>query len=563
MCVRRVQAECFLRDDRAVNDPVSATATFLFTDIEGSTALVKQLRERYHEALADHHRILREAFAAYGGTEIDNQGDAFFVAFRRAREAVLAAADAQRALAKHDWPDGVSLRVRMGIHTGEAELAGERYVGLSVHRAARISALGQGGQVLVSQTTEHVLADEEERLPGLALRDLGVHRLKDLERPIRVYQLDIDGLPSTFAPLKASAPPPRRPWLRAAVAAAAVLVLGGATTAFLLARDGESAPEVVANSVVRIDPDTGKPVQVIPVGASPDLVVAAGGYVWTTHYILRDEGPEGLRNAGDRTLTRVDPRSGDAVVVGGGLAPCGLTTDPSGDVWVANCHQSGAVRTSDVVRVDADTLRFENTWPIPSTSGFYRGLAYGGGSLWVSGAEREEIYELDPDTGKRRSFAPEFSPGSTSAIGWADGYGDLWWTYFGAGTIARLKPERGAVKLVYGPLGFSPGSVVIDGDAVWVGDWNDDRVMRIDAARSRRMRIVPLRTQTGEAGVWMVAAAGEHAWATTPRDSAVWEIDSNTDAATRIPLAFPPAGVTTSGDDVWLTVRAPYRSARG
>src|SRR5262245_5448062 len=172
-------------DDLHVSEPASATATFLFTDIEGSTALLKQLRERYPEVLADHHRILREAFAAHGGREIDNQGDAFFIAFRRAREAVLAAAAAQRRLAKHDWPDGASVRVRMGIHTGEADLAGERYVGVSVHRAARISALGHGGQVLVSQTTAHLIEDEEDELPGLSLRDLGEHRLKDLERPVR------------------------------------------------------------------------------------------------------------------------------------------------------------------------------------------------------------------------------------------------------------------------------------------------------------------------------------------------------------------------------------------
>src|SRR5262245_47056955 len=130
-----------MRDDRGVSEQVTATATFLFTDIEGSTGLLKQLRERYADALTEHHRILREAFAAHGGSEIDNQGDSFFVAFRRAREAVLAAADAQRALRAHEWPGGVSLRVRMGIHTGEAELADDRYVGVSVHRAARIGAL--------------------------------------------------------------------------------------------------------------------------------------------------------------------------------------------------------------------------------------------------------------------------------------------------------------------------------------------------------------------------------------------------------------------------------------
>jgi ATP/maltotriose-dependent transcriptional regulator MalT len=114
---------------------------------------------------------------------------------------VLAAVDAQRALAAHPWPEAVELRVRMGIHTGEAALAADRYVGLAVHRAARICAAGAGGQVLVSQTTANLLEDEEEELPGIAMRDLGEHTLKDLARPVRVYQIDIDGLRSDFPPL--------------------------------------------------------------------------------------------------------------------------------------------------------------------------------------------------------------------------------------------------------------------------------------------------------------------------------------------------------------------------
>jgi class 3 adenylate cyclase len=173
----------------------SATATFLFTDIEGSTQLLRANRGEYEAILAEHHRLLREAFATHGGTEVDNQGDAFFVAFPRAKDAVLAAADAQRAFASHTWPGGASVRVRMGVHTGEAQVAIDRYVGLSVHRAARISAVGHGGQVLVSPTTAGLLEDEDQ-LPGISLRDLGEHPLKYIERPVRLYQLEIDGLPS-------------------------------------------------------------------------------------------------------------------------------------------------------------------------------------------------------------------------------------------------------------------------------------------------------------------------------------------------------------------------------
>ena len=117
----------------------TGTVTFLFTDIEGSTRLLKQLRDRWAEALGTHQELLRQAFADHGGWEIDTQGDSFFIAFRRAKDAVAAAVAAQVALARHEWPDGAELRVRMGLHTGEPTVGGERYVGLGVHRAARIS----------------------------------------------------------------------------------------------------------------------------------------------------------------------------------------------------------------------------------------------------------------------------------------------------------------------------------------------------------------------------------------------------------------------------------------
>jgi class 3 adenylate cyclase len=138
----------------AQSERLSGTVTFLFTDIEGSTGLLKQLgRASYGELLARQQLLLREAFTAHGGEEIDTQGDSFFVAFRSAPDAVAAAVAIQRSLADHEWPDGVEVRVRIGIHTGEAAASGERYVGFSVHRAARIGDAAHGGQVLLSSTT--------------------------------------------------------------------------------------------------------------------------------------------------------------------------------------------------------------------------------------------------------------------------------------------------------------------------------------------------------------------------------------------------------------------------
>ena len=179
--------------------PRPGTVTFLFTDIEGSTSLLHSLGERYAEALAAHQRILRRAFARYDGIEVDTQGDAFFVAFASARDGVAAALDAQRALASQRWPDDQMVRVRMGIHTCEARPAAEGYVGLGVHRAARICAAGHGGQVLVSHTTHELLA--EEPLEEVAVRDLGPHRLKDLTQAERIFQLVAEGLDDEFPPL--------------------------------------------------------------------------------------------------------------------------------------------------------------------------------------------------------------------------------------------------------------------------------------------------------------------------------------------------------------------------
>ena len=161
------------------------TVTFLFTDIEGSTRLLKQLGERYGEVLEQHQRILRDAVERCEGREVDTQGDAFFFAFARAKSALAAAVVAQRALAQHQWPDGVQVRVRMGLHTGEPAVGRERYVGLGVHRAARIGAAGHGGQVLLSNATRELVEDE---VGDVSVRPLGSYRLKDVDRPESLFQ---------------------------------------------------------------------------------------------------------------------------------------------------------------------------------------------------------------------------------------------------------------------------------------------------------------------------------------------------------------------------------------
>ena len=184
----------------SLHDLPRGTVTLLFTDMEGSTQLLQQLGDRYASVLAECRQLLRAAFQHWSGHEVDTQGDVFFVVFARATDVVSAAVDAQRAISSHPWPEGTTVRVRMGLHTGEPSLTSEGYVGLDVHHAARIMGVGHGGQVLLSQTTRDLV---EHDLPGaVSLQDLGAHRLKDLQQKSHLFQLVIAGLPADFPPLR-------------------------------------------------------------------------------------------------------------------------------------------------------------------------------------------------------------------------------------------------------------------------------------------------------------------------------------------------------------------------
>jgi predicted ATPase/class 3 adenylate cyclase len=182
----------------SIGDLPAGTVTFLFTDIEGSTRLLQELGDRWPAVRDEHAAILRRAIGDAGGVEVSTEGDSFFAAFASPLAAVGAAVAAQRALAGHPWPEGFPVRVRMGLHTGEGVLGGDNYVGIDVHRASRVAGAAAGGQVLVSGATRGLVAGD---LPeGTALRDLGEHRLKDLNLPLHLHDLVIAGLPADFPP---------------------------------------------------------------------------------------------------------------------------------------------------------------------------------------------------------------------------------------------------------------------------------------------------------------------------------------------------------------------------
>ena len=382
-------------------------------------------------------------------------------------------------------------------------------------------------------------------------------RLQQLERSILTHDPALEGPPAAgpMAVLR------RRRRGGMLVALGGALLLAGAIAAVTLRTgSGETPtpPRVLPNSLVRIDPDTLKATDVVRVGSAPDLVVAAGGFVWITHHVVEDFGYGRLRDAGDRTLNRVNPETGEVETVGG-LAPCGLAPDPSGDVWVANCFASRG-RDANVVRVDATTLDFEATYRVPegdvparAVYTYYRGLAYGGGSLWVGWTrergEHAAVIQLDPRSGEQRAIRLP-----NTALAWAETSGDLWASNFGEGALTRLDASTRAVETV-NVLSAHPTPILVDGDTVWVGDWEFPALERLPAVGASRARLVDLPVRTFGGGVWHIAAGDGYIWATTPRDRALWRIDPKTNEAKRIPMPYPPTYVDVSEGDIWVTVR--------
>jgi len=519
---------------------LSGTVTFMFTDIEGSTSLLKELgRDLYGEVLHEQQRLIREVFAEHKGEEIDTQGDAFFAAFRSAADAVEAAVAIQRALDAHEWPEGVKVRVRIGIHSGEAAASGERYVGFSVHRAARVGAIGHGGQILVSDSTRTLVEDD---LPqGLFLRDLGLFQLKDVERPERVSQVAAEGLQVDFPPLKAkrikSSPLHRRALLIAVVAGAVAAV--GAISVFAFGGGSSSSlkPEVSApvsgDSVGVFDLKHDKLRGQVAVRKQPSAVTTGLGAVWAA-------------NLNDDSISQIDPRTNTVeqtipvgngpvrVVVGGGF------------VWVAN-SLDGSVwqidpRTYDVVRKFA-------------IGGNPSDLTYGNGAVWVADASDKTLRRIDP---VKETLGPPI-PVNAGADALAVGFGSLWVASQAAGTITRIDPSSGNAQPIN--VGNGPIAITTGAGSVWVANSLDGTVSRIDPASNSQLAVIPV-------------GAGPSAMAVAPDGKTVWVANSGAGTLSRIDTSQNrtvqtvttgghPDGVRFNGDSLYFAVRATGDTHRG
>ena len=528
------------------------TVTFLFTDVEGSTRLVKQLRDRYPAVLDDHQRLVREAFSRHGGEEVDTQGDAFFYVFARARDAAAAAADAQRALQGHVWPEDGELRVRMGLHTGEPLVSEAGYHGMGVHRAARIMAAGHGGQILASQATAAMLADDE--LPGVDERDLGEFRLKDLDRPERVYQLDVEGLPTEFPPLRTGDAPTayagkedelveaaaglRRPFYRRPVVIGALAgVLAAAVAIPVFALGGGSGANVALasvqdNAVGVVDASSRAIVDEAPGIDSPQRVAAGEGSIWVTS------------PAGGGSVVRLDPESHDVLdTIEVGTGPVGIVVG-AGAVWVAN-SQGGTVS-----RIDPETNTVVDTIPVGNTP---TGVAFGAGAVWVTNAADRSVSRIDPATDK-----PGPPIDVDAAAQWiAVGDGAVWVTDPIGGTLVRLdiRTEKVTHRI---PVGSGPGAVAFGNGAVWVTNGLDGTLSRVDPRLASVSYVIPVGSAPNG-----VAVAPDGVWVTNEASGTLVHVDRVSRDTTSTTLGGRPEGVTLSGGSLWIAVQAAGAAHRG
>ena len=509
----------------------TGTVTFLFTDIEGSTKLLHAVgADRYHDVLAAHQRILRAACAEYGGREIDTQGDSFFFAFRKAQDAVAAAIAGQRGLSSFDWPDGVGVRVRMGLDTGEPVVGTDRYVGLGVHRTARIMSAGHGGQILLSATTRNLAHDDLPR--GVTLRDLGEQRLKDLSHSVRLYQVVAPDLPARFPRLRTLDSALRaRVWRRRLPIAGGVFVLAGIAAAVVFATRPGAGIAVAPNSVGVISPKTNKVVGQIAVGVRPSAITVGIGSVW-------------VANEDDKTLSRMDAhtRSLAHTITLSGSTPTGVAAGKDA-VWVAEGASGSLVRVEPKYNLADEPISITHA----RVSGGPRGsVAIGGGFVWVVFGN-SDVARINPVS--RRGGVVGYADFGSAAV--AYGEKALWIANQTANTVSELNPLTNAK--VWNPgVGREPSGVTVGDGAVWVADNGDDAVSRVDP-HAQSVTSIPV----GHAPVGIDYGGGA-VWVANSGDGTVSRIDPATSRVVKtINVGGKPVGIAAGDGFVWVTVQSP------
>jgi len=527
-------------------DLPSGTVSFLFSDVEGSTRLLRQHgREVYSRLLADHDRLLREAFAAHGGHELNTEGDAFFVTFGSASSAIAAAVAAQRAVAGHEWPADAEVRIRIGIHTGEAQVLDDRVVGLAIHRAKRISDAGHGGQTLISEATRWVMQDEERALRGVRVRDWGVHRLKDFEEPVRIFKVDAEGLAEVGRAPKTlrrgfdawRAPRLLVPMLAGVVAAAVAIPI------FALGRGSPGGgASLDGNAVAIVDPATNTVERAVQVGVRPAQLAYGGGSVWVANL---DERTISQLDAKTKQLTRAVPAEG---------TPNAIAAD-RGKVWVST---SGAADTAAVIYgIDPRYASLTKLRSVPSASfqgGSGGSIAVGDGALWLVSGAVGTVSRVDLAT----SEVTRVETSSCCPTRVAYGDGAAWVVDPYADTVVRIDPRLLPVTKTVA-TGGGPVSVAVGGGATWVVLSRKNALMRLDSRTGEIEATVPV----GPAPAGVAVGRGA-VWVANSGDGTLSRIDPkrNRPVAT-IPVGGSPQDVVVAAGSVWVTIQQAAEDAGG
>jgi YVTN family beta-propeller protein len=443
----------------------------------------------------------------------------------------------------------------MGMHTGEPSLAGDRYVGLAVHRAARVCAAAHGGQVLMSSTTADLVADD---LPAeTELSDVGQHRLKDFDRPERLFQLDVEGLPTEFPPPRTSETPElpaaatrspiglldvwgrlrekRRAWL---VAGLGLLLVGVVLIALASRRSADAGAIAPAQSVAVIDIDTNRVVDSVPLGASGGAIAAFGGGIWTAI-------------PGDRTLVRIDPTTREVTKrLGVGTTPYSLAVGANA-LWIGGGPGGTIIR---LLRQTEETVQSPEL-DVPADG--YPVLAAAGNGLWFGENDGTGIRRFD--TSRDRVVAQ--GGGSLTPEAIAAGVGGVWVVERFDQAVAELIPQGLATRAEI-PLGApvpTSGSTTIheplsealvDESGLWVTDSREGKVWRLRPAEGS----IQATIQVG-GGARPIASGGGSIWVANRADGTVSRIDPGTDdVIATIKVADRIDGITVAAGSVWVAV---------
>jgi YVTN family beta-propeller protein len=489
----------------------------LFTDIVGSTSRAAELGDRaWRELLERHHAVVRRELKAFGGREMDTAGDGFFAVFETPERAVRCAESLISAVRP------LGLEVRAGVHAGECEVVDGKVGGMTVTIGARIAALADAGQVLVSRSVRDLMTGSERRFDGGEVQDL-----KGVEGRWRVYRLVPDEFGEDAVASRRSMVPlyTRRQRRRLVGVVAGVTVVALAVSAgYLLTRPDPVV--VVGEDAVGVIGPGHKPriSAAVRVGQRPTAVASGLGAVWVT-------------NSGDDSVSRIDPATNSSAPIPVGSSPSGVAVG-AGAVWVANSGEG------TVSRIDPKTSRAKTIAVRPGPTGIV--VAFG--SVWVTNALDAKVTEIDPDT----NTVTKEVPVGAGPIGIAAGGGYLWVTNQGDGTVTRFNPETYVADPVV-KVGSGPAGIAVGAGAAWVANNLEGSLSRIDVEDLT----VTARTLAKGGGAYGVAAHGGNVWVSNEFAGTLMRVTARTfQLAATVPLRGAPLGLGFVGDDLWFTSAA-------